>query len=186
MIKPRLEILHLEVAVDDLEVLFGFVVEIFLELMALMAMVDELDGLLEGDSDEQAEDDGGDVDEEVAPSGGGVVGGMDVEHRCGFLRRRGGGVGHGDGRLRRDGVGFGHSCRVGDKSNGGGGRRLEKKLGVRAKRVELIDGQGSDSLTLFSLEGVEIVVFAFILVFLRDRYTNGSEQLPVPLGSQGE
>ena len=43
--------------------------------------------------------------------------------------------------------------------------------------------QGSDSLTLFSLEGIEIVVFAFILVLLVDRYTNGSEQLPVLLGT---
>jgi hypothetical protein len=37
-------------------------------------------------------------------------------------------------------------------------------------------------LLYFSLEGVEIVVFAFILVLLRHRYTNGSEHLPVLLG----
>ena len=30
--------------------------------------------------DEEAEDDGGDVDEEVAPGVGGVVGRVDVEH----------------------------------------------------------------------------------------------------------
>lgn len=46
--------------------------------------------------------------------------------------------------------------------------------------------QESDCLMLFSLEGVEIVVFAYILVFLRNRYTNGSEQLPVLLGPQGD
>jgi hypothetical protein len=56
--------------------------------------------------------------------------------------------------------------------------RIDAKCGsLPASRL-----QGSDSLTLFSLEGVEIVVFAFILVLLRDRYTNGSEQLPVLLG----
>jgi hypothetical protein len=40
-----------------------------------MAVVEVLDGLLEANGDEEAEDDGGDVDEEVAPRGGGVVGG---------------------------------------------------------------------------------------------------------------
>jgi len=33
----------------------------------LLAVVDELDGLFEGDGDEEADDDGCDVDEEVAP-----------------------------------------------------------------------------------------------------------------------
>ena len=32
------------------------------------------------------------------------------------------------------------------------------------------------------LEGVEIVAFAYILVLLCNRYTSGSEQLPVLLG----
>jgi hypothetical protein len=44
-------------------------------------MVDELDGLLEADGDEQADDDGGDVDEEVFPGVGGFVGRVYVEHR---------------------------------------------------------------------------------------------------------
>jgi hypothetical protein len=69
----RLRFSHFEVAVDDLEVLFGFVVEVFLELMALVTVMDELDGLLEGYGDEEADDDGDDVNEEVAPGGGGVV-----------------------------------------------------------------------------------------------------------------
>ena len=43
-----------------------------------------------------------------------------------------------------------------------------------------------DSLMLFSLEGVEIVVFAYILVLFYDRYTSGSEQLLVLLGPQGD
>ena len=73
MRKPGLELLHFEVAIDDLEVLFGFVVEVFLELMALVTVMDELDGLLEGYGDEEADDDGDDVNEEVAPGGGGVV-----------------------------------------------------------------------------------------------------------------
>ena len=85
LIEPGLEVLHLEVAVDDLEVLFGLVVEVFLELVALVAVVDGFDGLFEGDGDEEADDDGGDVDEEVAPGAGGVVGRVDVEHGVGVL-----------------------------------------------------------------------------------------------------
>ena len=48
--------------------------------MQLMAMVEELDCLFEADGDQEADDDGGDVDEEVAPGVGGVVGRVDVEH----------------------------------------------------------------------------------------------------------
>ena len=59
----------------------------FAGLGDLMAVVEVLDGLLEADGDEEADDDGGDVDEEVAPGAGGVVGGVDVEHRNGFLGR---------------------------------------------------------------------------------------------------
>jgi hypothetical protein len=46
----------------------------------LMAMVKELDGLLKADGDEQADDDGRDVGEEVSPGVGGRVGRVDVEH----------------------------------------------------------------------------------------------------------
>jgi hypothetical protein len=48
------------------------------ELVALMAMMDGFDGLFEADGDEEADDDGGDVDEEVAPGVGGGVGRVDV------------------------------------------------------------------------------------------------------------
>src|SRR5437764_4249061 len=81
LVKPWFEVLHLEVAVDDLKVLFGLVVEVLLELVALVAVVNSFDGLLEGYGDEQANDDGGNVDEEVAPGAGGVVCGVDVENR---------------------------------------------------------------------------------------------------------
>jgi len=43
-----------------------------------MTMMQGLDGLLEADGDEQANADGGDVDEEVAPDVGGLVGRVDV------------------------------------------------------------------------------------------------------------
>jgi len=64
----------------------------FAQFVALMAVVEELDGLLEADGNEEADDDGGDVDEEVAPGMGGGVGRMDVQHRCLFssLRLRNG------------------------------------------------------------------------------------------------
>jgi hypothetical protein len=45
-----------------------------------MAMVEEFDGLFEADGDEQADDDGGDVEEEVARGVDGFVGWVDVEH----------------------------------------------------------------------------------------------------------
>jgi hypothetical protein len=57
-------------------------VQVFLELVALVTVMDEFDGLLEADGDEETEDDGGDVDEEVSPGAGGVV---DVGHGVGFL-----------------------------------------------------------------------------------------------------
>jgi hypothetical protein len=66
-------------------VLVALGAEGFAGLGDLAPMVEIFDGLLEADGDQQAEDDGGDVDEEVAPGGGSVVGGVDVEHGGGFL-----------------------------------------------------------------------------------------------------
>lgn len=80
LLKPGLEGLHFEVAVDDLEVLFGFAAEVILQLVALIPVMEELDGLFEADSDEEANNDGGDVDEEIAPGVGGVMGRVNVEH----------------------------------------------------------------------------------------------------------
>ena len=73
-----------------------FFAKIFSGLMQEVAMVNELDGLFEADGDEQADDDGGDVDEEVSPGGGGMVRRMDFEHGGRFLwglGDRGGGFG---------------------------------------------------------------------------------------------
>jgi len=86
------ELLGVEIAstLGDFDVLEGdgyvaevFGVEVGFELVALMTMMQGLNGLLEADGDEQADADGGDVDEEVAPGVGGVVGWVDVEHRVG-------------------------------------------------------------------------------------------------------
>jgi hypothetical protein len=55
-------------------------------LVELMLMMEVFDGLLEAYGDEEPDDDGGNVDEEIAPGAGGVVGGMDVEHRSLLLR----------------------------------------------------------------------------------------------------
>jgi hypothetical protein len=46
----------------------------------LVTVVKVFDSLFEADGDEQTDDDGGDVEEEVAPGVGAVVGRMDVEH----------------------------------------------------------------------------------------------------------
>jgi hypothetical protein len=49
------------------------------EFDALVAMNQSLDGLFKPDGDQEADDDGRDVDEEVSPGVGGVVGWVDVE-----------------------------------------------------------------------------------------------------------
>jgi hypothetical protein len=46
----------------------------------LVAVVEVFDSLLEADGDEDAEDDGHEVDEEVAACGGGVMWWVDVDH----------------------------------------------------------------------------------------------------------
>ena len=56
--------------------------QFFASLLQLVTVVEVLDGLFEADGDEEADDDGGDVDEEVSPGAGGVMCGMDVEHGC--------------------------------------------------------------------------------------------------------
>jgi hypothetical protein len=48
--------------------------------VALVLVVNGFDGLFEAYGDEQADDDGGDVDEEVFPRVGGFVRRVDVEH----------------------------------------------------------------------------------------------------------
>jgi len=50
-----------------------------------VTMMEVFDGLLETDGDEQTDDDGRDVDEEVFPGVGGFVGRVDVEHRFSCL-----------------------------------------------------------------------------------------------------
>jgi hypothetical protein len=62
----------------DVDVAKAFGVEVGLKLVALMAVVEGLDGLLKGDGDEEADGDGGDVQEKVSPGVGGGVGWVDV------------------------------------------------------------------------------------------------------------
>ncbi len=49
--------------------------------LQLVPMMDGFHGLLEAHRNDEADDDGGDVDEEVFPGVGGFVGRVDVEHR---------------------------------------------------------------------------------------------------------
>jgi hypothetical protein len=72
------------------QIVFHHFVQLIVQFLQLMLMVQVFNRLFEADGDEQAEDDGGDVDEEVAPGAGGVVGGVDVEHVGGLLLRSGG------------------------------------------------------------------------------------------------
>ena len=73
----------MQVTLDDVLVVLGLDAEIFVQLMTLMAVVDRFDGLLQAYSDEEANHDGGDVDEEVFKGVGGFVGRVDVEHGAG-------------------------------------------------------------------------------------------------------
>jgi hypothetical protein len=68
-------------------IVFAFFAQDFAGLGDLVEVVEVLDELLEADGDEQAYDNGCDVDEEVAPCAGSVVGGVYVEHASGFLGR---------------------------------------------------------------------------------------------------
>jgi hypothetical protein len=69
-----------DVELDQLEIALSFVVQLHFELVALMVVMNSFDGLFEANGDEQTNADSGDVDEEVLPGGGGVVGRVDVEH----------------------------------------------------------------------------------------------------------
>ena len=64
------------VEVGDVSLAYRFVIvglslQIFQQLTALVGVMNELDRLFEGDGDDEADDDRGDVDEEVAPGGWG-------------------------------------------------------------------------------------------------------------------
>ncbi len=94
--------------------LFGEGLPGFFDLFTMMKV---FYGLFEGDGDQEADDDGGDVDEEISPGVGGVVRWVDIEHGSGFLRGVRGGVRREVRLLRRDGVGFGHRLNFEDKSS---------------------------------------------------------------------
>ena len=81
LLKPGFEAAHVEVARDDFAIVDCLGAEVGFEGDALVAMVEGLDGLLKTNSDDEADDDGGDVNEEVAPGVGGFVGRVDVEQR---------------------------------------------------------------------------------------------------------
>ena len=70
----------LELRGHELEIALGLLMHLIFEVLALMVVVQGFDGLFEADGDEEADADGGDVDEEVAPGVDGFVGSVDVEH----------------------------------------------------------------------------------------------------------
>jgi hypothetical protein len=61
------------------QVFFGLGMERLAQFGALMAVMEGFNSLLEADGDEKADDDGGDVNEEVAPGMGGGVWRVNVE-----------------------------------------------------------------------------------------------------------
>ena len=76
----------LDVVVEDGKVVLGLGVYVFDQNISFVYAMEIFHCLLQADGDEQAEDDGRDVNEEVSPGGGGVVSGMDVEHGLGSRR----------------------------------------------------------------------------------------------------
>jgi hypothetical protein len=70
----------------DVQITEAFRMQVF-ELMELVAMVHPFDGLFKSNCDKQAEGNGSDVDEEVSPAIGGVVGRVYVEHGVVLLGR---------------------------------------------------------------------------------------------------
>ena len=74
-------------AIDD--VLAALEIKGFPSQLELLALLEVLDRLLDADGDEQANYDGCDVNEKVAPGVGGVVRRVDVEHLCSSHRRGG-------------------------------------------------------------------------------------------------
>ncbi len=75
----------------DVELVGSFILgaldeELFAGLLREMTVMEVLDCLFKAHRDQQAENDGSDVDEEVAPGAGGVVGWVDVEHQGLLLR----------------------------------------------------------------------------------------------------
>ena len=70
----------LDVPVEGADVFLLLFIERFAGFGDLMAVVEVLDGLLEADGEEEADDDGADVDEEVCQVVVGLLRGVDVEH----------------------------------------------------------------------------------------------------------
>ena len=70
---------------DPLAALFDFAANVLAGLGDDVVVVDALDAGLDAESDEEADGDGGDVEEEVAPAVDGLVGWVDVEHGGGLL-----------------------------------------------------------------------------------------------------
>jgi hypothetical protein len=70
----------LDVGLGDVTIFEALRAQGFDGFKRLMAVVDVLDRLFESDGDDEADDDGGDVEEEVFPCVSGLVRGMDIKH----------------------------------------------------------------------------------------------------------
>jgi hypothetical protein len=69
-----------EIEVEDFQVVGTLAMETFDKRLALVPLVKELDGLLEADGDENADDHDREMDEDVAPGVDGFVWCVDVDH----------------------------------------------------------------------------------------------------------
>lgn len=72
---------------DPFAAVFHLAADVFAGLGDDVAVVERLDAGLEAESDEEADGNGGDVEEEVAPAMDGLVGWVDVEQGGGLLGR---------------------------------------------------------------------------------------------------
>ena len=69
-------------------IFFAFFAQDFAGLGDLVEVAYVLDELFQTDGNHQPQHNGGDVNEELAPRGGGVLGRMNIEHGWGFLVRQ--------------------------------------------------------------------------------------------------
>src|SRR5581483_4118127 len=82
LFEPGFKILQAEVPGDDGAIVFSFCAEVGLQLLTLTGVMDQLDGLLESDSNENADDDDEEMDEGVPECDAAVLRRVDVNHGC--------------------------------------------------------------------------------------------------------
>jgi hypothetical protein len=80
LLPGNLVVSYIEIEIEDFQVVGTLAMETFDQGLALVPVVEDLNGLFEADGDEDAENDDEEVSEEFAPRHGRVLRRMDVDH----------------------------------------------------------------------------------------------------------